>query len=104
MAWRLSIDIPRRDSMIRILLALAALMLFAPFAQAASFDCSKASTSFENAICNTPELSQKDEVLAQAYATAQGGLSADAASAVETDQHSWLDYAARACSAGAQPI
>ena len=90
--------------MIRILLALAALMLFAPVAQAASFDCAKASTSFENAICNTPELSQKDEVLAQAYATALGGLSTEAANAVKADQHGWLDYSARACSDDGQPI
>jgi uncharacterized protein YecT (DUF1311 family) len=90
--------------MIRTLLALAALMLFAPVAQAASFDCAKASTAFENAICNSPDLSKQDEVLAQAYATALGGLSTAAASAVKADQHGWLDYAARACSDDAQPI
>jgi uncharacterized protein len=61
--------------MIRFVLALAALLLFVPIAQAASFDCSKAGTSFEKAICDNPELSKQDEVLAQAYATALGGLS-----------------------------
>jgi len=90
--------------MIRFVLALAALLLFVPIAQAASFDCSKAGTSFEKAICGNPELSKQDEVLAQAYATALGGLSADASAAVKAGQHSWLDYAARICSDDGQPI
>ena len=89
--------------MIRIVLALGAL-LFVPLAQAASFDCAKASTSFEKAICASPELSKLDETLAQAYATALGGLSAGAAASVKADQHDWLDYAARICSDDAQPI
>ena len=90
--------------MIRFALALLALLLFVPVAQAASFDCSKAGTSFEKAICGSPDLSKQDEVLAQAYATALGGLSADAAAAVKASQHNWLDYAARICSDDAQPI
>jgi uncharacterized protein len=90
--------------MIRFALALLALLLFVPVAQAASFDCAKAGTSFEKAICSSPDLSKQDEVLAQAYATALGGLSADAAAAVKASQHNWLDYAARICSDDAQPI
>jgi len=69
--------------MIRVVFALTALLLFVPVAQAARFDCSKAGTSFEKAICDTPELSKQDEVLAQAYATALGGLAADASAAVK---------------------
>lgn len=90
--------------MIRILLALAAFLLFAPVAQAASFDCLKAATTFEHAICDHPDLSKADETLAQAYATALGGLSKPAGDAVKATQHDWLDYAARACSDDAQPI
>jgi uncharacterized protein YecT (DUF1311 family) len=90
--------------MIRIILAIAALLVLTPLAQAASFDCAKAQTSFEKAICDHPDLSDADEVLAQAYATALGGLSADAAAEVKAGQHSWLDYAARICSDDAQPI
>ena len=90
--------------MIRFVLALLALLCLTPFAQAASFDCSKAATSFEKAICSHPDLSAKDEVLAQAYATALGGLSADAAASVKADQHGWLDYASRICSDDGQPI
>lgn len=90
--------------MIRFALALLALLLFVPVAQAASFDCAKAGTSFEKAICNSPELSAQDEVLAQAYATALGGLSTDAAAAVKAGQHAWLDYAGRICGDDGQPI
>jgi len=90
--------------MIRFALALLALLSFVPIAHAASFDCSKAGTSFEKAICDTPDLSAQDEVLAQAYATALGGLSPDAAASIKADQHRWLDYAARICSDDGQPI
>lgn len=90
--------------MIRFVLALAALLFLAPVAQAASFDCAKAGTSFEKAICANPDLSSQDETLAQAYATALGGLSADAAAAVKASQHNWLDYAARVCGDDGQPI
>src|SRR3569833_2466255 len=94
----------RRLPMIRFALAHLALLLFVPVAQAASFDCSKAGTSFEKALCSSPDLRRLDEVLAQAFATALGGLSAAAASAVKAGQHNWRDYAARICSDDAQPI
>jgi len=91
--------------MIRFVLALAALLVIAPAAaQAASFDCGKAATSFEKAICSDPEISTADEVLAQAYATSLGGLSEAAASEVKSAQKSWLSYAERLCSDDAQPI
>src|ERR1700712_43653 len=90
--------------MIRVLLALAALLFLMPVAQAASFDCAKAGTSFEKAFAGSPDISSQDEVLAQAYATALGGLSADAAAAIKASQHNWLDYAARVCGDDGQPI
>ena len=97
--------------MSRLFLApLALTLLFAPAlplttaAKAASFDCSKASTSFEKAICGNDGLSKEDEILAQAYATALGGLSTDAANEVKSAQKAWLDYAAKACSDDAKPI
>ncbi|MBI4923834.1 MAG: DUF3298 domain-containing protein [Devosia nanyangense] len=90
--------------MIRLVLALAALLFLAPIAEAASFDCGKAATSFEKAICSSPELSQQDEILAQAYATALGGLSKVAAGEVKATQHDWLGYAERICSDDAEPI
>jgi uncharacterized protein YecT (DUF1311 family) len=90
--------------MIRFVLALCALLFLVPVAQAASFDCAKAATSFEKAVCASPELSKRDETLAKAYATALGGLSSPAAAQVKAGQHDWLDYAARLCSDDAQPI
>ena len=90
--------------MTRLILALAALLLIAAPAAAASFDCAKAGTPFEQAICSSPDLSLQDEVLAQAYQTALGGLSADAASEVKSAQRAWLGYAERSCSDDAEPI
>lgn len=90
--------------MIRIVLALAALAVLMSAAHAASFDCAKAATSMERAICSSPDLSAQDEVLAQAYATALGGLSKPAAAEIKSAQHSWIGYAERICSDDGEPI
>ena len=90
--------------MIRFAIALAALLFVATPVAAASFDCSKAQTPFEKAICSDPDASLQDDILAQAYATALGGLSADAASEVKAAQRAWLGYAERSCSDDAEPI
>lgn len=71
---------------------------------AASFDCSKASTPFERAICDDTALSMADERLAATYQTAIGGLSDTALAAVRGDQRNWLDYAQRACAPEAKPM
>lgn len=90
--------------MLKFILALAALLFVVSPAAAASFDCGKAQSSFERAICSDAELSAQDDILAQAYQTALGGLSADAASELKSAQRSWLSYAERVCSDDAQPI
>ena len=90
--------------MTRLVLLLIALMFFAPAAQAASFDCAKAATSFETAICGNPDLSRQDEILAQAYTTALGGLSKPAADEVKAAQHDWLGYVERVCTDEAEPL
>src|SRR5690606_17711940 len=56
---------------------------------AASFDCAKATTPFEKAICGDAELSKADERLARTYQTAIGGLSEAALSAMRADQRAW---------------
>lgn len=94
--------------MIRLALSLVlmlsgALAMSTPVA-AASFDCSKAGTPFEHAICDTPELSAADDRLAKTYATAIGGLSETALSDVRNSQRDWLDYARRACTRTAEPL
>lgn len=87
---------------------LVALVLFATIivspAAAASFDCTKAATPFEHAICDIPDLSAADEVLAKAFATATGGLTKTAANTMRADQRNWLDFAQRACTDDAQPL
>ena len=65
--------------MMRLVTGLGVLLLASGGAQAASFDCKKATTPFEVAICTNPELSEADEVLAVSYATSIGGLSKPAA-------------------------
>ncbi|HEY9010571.1 MAG TPA: DUF3298 domain-containing protein [Devosia sp.] len=81
----------------RLVTALAMLGVATGAAQAASFDCAKATTPFEVAICTNPDLSKADEVLAVAYQTAIGGLSKPALAEMQKAQRSWLDYAQRSC-------
>lgn len=86
-------------------LILALLMLLpAAAAQGASFDCGKAETPVEHAICDNPELSRSDEVLAKAWATALGGLSDEARKVMQAGQRQWLDFAALSCTSDAQPF
>ena len=90
--------------MLKWVVAFIGLLLLVPVAQAASFDCANAATSVERAVCADPGLSAQDEILAQAYATALGGLSAEAAAEVKKAQHAWLNYAARVCTKDAKPM
>ncbi len=65
------------------------LVLCAPLAHAASFDCSKATTPVEKAICSDPHLSALDDQLNKAYqaALAKAG---EADVVVRHDQRAWL--------------
>lgn len=87
-----------------VLAALAFFSCFALPAAAASFDCAKASTPFEHAICDDTALSMADDRLATTYQTAIGGLSEAALAAVRGDQRTWLDFARRACAPDARPM
>jgi uncharacterized protein len=69
----------------RHLLLLALLPSLA--SHAASFDCTKAQSPDEKAICAHPELSRLDEEMAQAYAQA---LKGNNASGVKAAQRQWL--------------
>ena len=51
-------------SLSRVFLPAMMLALAAAPASAASFDCSKAATPFEHAICDIPVLSAADDLLA----------------------------------------
>lgn len=86
-----------------LLFALALAGLSVP-AAAASFDCAKATTPFEHAICDDTALSMADDRLAKTYQTAIGGLSEAALTAMRGDQRIWLAYAQRACAPDAKPM
>jgi uncharacterized protein YecT (DUF1311 family) len=88
----------------RILLAASLLASVAPPAAAASFDCAAASTPFEHAVCDIPELSAADDRLAKSFATATGGLNKESVVLMRGDQRAWLDYAQRACTDDAEPL
>lgn len=88
----------------RILLAASLPVLMALPAAAASFDCAAASTPFEHAICDIPELSTADERLAKSFATATGGLTKESVVLMRSDQRAWLNYAQRACTDDAEPL
>ena len=81
------------------ILSLVVMPIFAPItpAWAASFDCAKATTPFEHAICVDPGLSMKDEVMAKAFATALGGLSQPAEAELRDGQRDWLAFAQASC-------
>lgn len=89
---------------IRSAIVLAAAGLWALPAASASFDCAAAKTPFEQAICDNPELSRADEILAKTYATAMGGLTGEAATLMRADQRAWLGFVQRACTRDGEPL
>lgn len=91
--------------MTRILLGIFALGLF--FSQptfAASFDCSKAQTSVEHAVCDDPVLSRDDEDMAAAYRKMHQGLSETGFKIVRQGQRNWLKYIQRICTPDGRPL
>jgi hypothetical protein len=60
-------------------------------ADAASFDCSKASTAREKLICNTQQLSDDDSQLGEAYKQAMTSLPTDAGKKLRYDEEGWLE-------------
>jgi len=59
-------------------------------AVAASFDCQKASTTVERAICASPELSELDSTLGAHYSRAIAKLAPDQRDALRSGQRAWL--------------
>ena len=68
-------------------------------APVASFDCAKAATPVEHAVCADATLARLDREVAQAYATRQHNVSGDAATAqaLRTAQRTWLGHRDAAC-------
>jgi uncharacterized protein len=65
-----------------------ALLLFSGHSLAASFDCKKANTLVEKAVCSNPKLSKLDDALAKAYQRTLASTSN--ADTVKTEQKTWL--------------
>ncbi len=83
--------------MIRLFLAF--LLLRPPVGlHAASFDCSKAHTSVERAICSSPELSAADDKLDRTYRTSLTKVP-EAAVLVREAQRKWLQSVEQNCTA-----
>lgn len=75
--------------------ALALLLFVATNATAASFDCARASTLVEQAICNDPELSGLDDSLSDAYRDAL--QQAPDPALVQATQRRWLSQVRNSC-------
>lgn len=86
--------------------ALAALVLLVglastPTARAASFDCAKAASPTEKAICRDPALSRQDEAVAAAYKAALTLWPAgNWATYIRAEQRNWLKDRDRICKGG----
>ena len=55
-----------------------------------SFDCARAASPAESAICASPELSYVDRVLAESFARTMAALGADGQARLRAAQHDWL--------------
>lgn len=72
-------------------------LLVSNAALAASFDCTKAKSPQEKAICASPELSAADKKIADAYKAALITATADKKEAVRVGQRAWLHVVADRC-------
>lgn len=84
-------------SMCARLLGVLTLCLATAPAAAASFDCGKAATPVEQAVCADPTLSALDERLAQAYRGQRARLTPPGADRLKADQRGWLRWLRAAC-------
>lgn len=77
-------------------MAVLSLVLSAPLASAASFDCAKARSPVEKMVCADPALSRQDDLLAASYKRAMERLGNPVA--LRASQRAWLkSYAVRNC-------
>jgi len=66
-------------------------------AQAASFDCGKASSKIEKLICGSPKLSALDDDLDKTYKAVQSNYSREEVQRLITEQRQWLKGTRNAC-------
>lgn len=84
----------------KTLLVLSLPLLLCPLAHAASFDCAKAKTAQEKAICGTPALSAADDQMAAAYKAWLAAAQPDWAAGIRENQIIWLRTRDLSCPAG----
>ncbi len=73
----------------------ASILLFASWTHAAGFDCSKASTLVEKAICSDSELSKLDDLLTISYKEALRNISDT--DKLKSEQRNWLSNTRNKC-------
>ena len=66
-------------------------------AQAASFDCSKAATATEKAICANPRVSDLDEYLGRYYQAGRASMGREAGACLASNQREWLRGVRNVC-------
>jgi uncharacterized protein len=87
--------------LIPLSLASAATAAIVPEARTGpSFDCSKAVTSREKAVCAAPDLSGLDRTLASAYRTALAGVPQGWKQEMQSSQRSWVAFMDGICLPG----
>lgn len=69
-------------------------------AHAASFDCAKAKTPQEKAVCASPKLSAADDQIAAAYKKALAATPPAIVASVQADQRAWLKELSLLCPPG----
>lgn len=73
------------------------LLLAATMARGASFDCAKAATPQEKAICASPQLSAADDSMAAAYKAVLAKVGTDVAAKIRQSQRLWIKEMAFNC-------
>ncbi len=84
----------------RLVALLALVLLTSSFARSASFDCAKAKSPQEKAICSLPQLSAADDQLAVSYRSALAAAPPDLREPTRDSQRAWLRAVAIECQAG----
>ncbi len=93
-------DTNRTTRRIRLgVIIIALFVLLSTQANAASFDCKKASTWLEKTVCSNPELSKLDEEMAKAYSDALASLSPEGQKETKQYQKQWLKEISPYCEA-----
>ena len=76
------------------------ILVLATLAHAASFDCAKAKTAQEKAICASPQLNAADDQMAAAYKAWLAAAQPDWAAGIRENQIVWLRTRDTSCPAG----